>query len=198
MTRFIDFSNQKEEKCVVKEEGAHVFFLYNRSGKLEIEIRKARAKIYVFGVFVGKKQDSFKVQTIQSHLSPASFSELSVKGVFFDESKIDYNGLIRIEKRARGSHAYQKNQNLLMSKSASVESKPVLEILTDDVFCTHGSTTGQPDAEQIFYLQTRGLVEKAGRNLLAKGFLNEVFEKMFDLGVNQNQFKKYKSLIATL
>lgn len=195
MTRFFDISRNKKSRYRVTEQGDHIFFFCNRSGSLEIEVRKPGAKVYILGFFVGRNRDVFRVRTTQRHLSPDSFSELFIKGVFSDEAKFDYNGLIRIEARAKDSHAYQKNQNLLLSGRARVESKPILEIMAKDVFCTHGSTTGKPDPDQIFYLQSRGLDRDRAIQTLAKGFLAEIMEKAVNLGVDPVKLENYSSLI---
>jgi Fe-S cluster assembly protein SufD len=106
----------------------------------------------MFGLFEGKSQDDFQIETVQHHLAQGSTSNLLIKGVFAESSRFDYSGLIRIEKEGQQSHAYQKNQNLLLSPDSFVQSKPFLEILANDVFCTHGSTTGKLNEEQIFYI----------------------------------------------
>lgn len=179
---FTDVNFTKQEKYTIKRKDVFIFFFKNWSGRLEIDIRKPGAKVYIFGVFEGKGQDVFRLKTIQRHSAPDTFSELLVKGVFRGEAKFFYQGLIKIEKAAQRSHAYQKNQNLLLSKNAFVESKPNLEILANDVFCTHGSTTGRLNPESLFYLQSRGLTRKRARNVLTRGFLQEIFEKMENLG----------------
>jgi Fe-S cluster assembly protein SufD len=78
---------------------------------------------------------------------------------------------------AQKINAFQSNGNVLMSDTASVNSKPELEIYADDVKCSHGSTTGQLDEEAVFYLQSRGISERSARNLLVEAFIGEVLEK---------------------
>ena len=86
--------------------------------------------------------------------------------------------MIGLEKSAQKSHAYLKNQNLIMSDKSFVDSRPFLEILANDVFCTHGSTTGRLNEEQIYYLQTRNLEKKQAEDLLIKGFISEILDKI--------------------
>lgn len=169
-----------KEKEVLKfsKSGRYVVFLSNFSGEVRIEIEELGIEVFIFGVYVGKDKDNFSLSTVQHHKVGETVSDLLVKGVFTDESQFFYQGLIRIEKGAQKSHAYQKNQNLMLSSKAFVESRPFLEILANDVFCTHGSTTGRLDREQILYLKMRGINEDKAKLLLVEGFLKEVFDKI--------------------
>lgn len=178
MVTFIDLKKVKKDSLTFTKSGDYVVFMHNLSGKFVFDIRARDVHLDIYGLYVGRMQDEFSVHTIQNHIAPSSVSNLFIKGVFYDYSKFHYQGLIRIEKKARESHAYQKNQNIMASPYAFVESKPYLEILANDVFCTHGSTTGRLNKEQVFYTQTRGLDEKDAQELLINGFLNEVVLKI--------------------
>jgi Fe-S cluster assembly protein SufD len=176
--QFINLNKNKIEKLVFNTAGQYVVFLHNLSGKFIFELTSAGAEVYIYGLFTGKDADKYKIETIQHHKAPSATSNLLIKGVFADESKFDYSGLIRIEKEGQNSHAYQKNQNLILSPGAFVQSKPYLEILANEVFCTHGSTTGKLNSEQVYYLMTRGLSESESKNLLVEGFITEVIDKV--------------------
>lgn len=180
--KFTDVSKEKKDRYLVKTPGKHVFFLHNFSGELNIEVEAKNAEVFIFGIYIGRGADNFKVNTIQNHKVGENVSDLLIKGVFFDESKFIYQGLIRIEKKAQKSNAYQKNQNLIMSPKVFVDSRPFLEILANDVRCTHGSTTGKLDAEQIYYLQSRGLAFASAEKVLIDGFIEDVFNKIEALG----------------
>lgn len=155
--KFIDITKEKKEKYIVSKPGKYVFFVANYSGTVNIEVKSPQAEIFIYGLYIGRGKDNFKLNTIQHHTVGNSISDLLIKGVFFDESKFIYEGLIRIDKRAQKSNAYQKNQNLIMSPNVFVDSRPFLEILANDVRCTHGSTTGKLDEEQLYYLENRGI-----------------------------------------
>lgn len=180
MITFIDLNKQKKEQLVFEKPGEYIVFMHNLSGDFVFEIKAPQVELNIYGLYIGKIQDDFKVHTIQKHISPSSVSNLFIKGVFYDNAKFHYQGLIRIEKDAQKSHAYQKNQNIIMSSMAFVESKPYLEILANDVFCTHGSTTGRLDKEQLFYANARGLNEDKAKDLLIDGFVNEILLKIKD------------------
>ena len=177
MKQFINLNQTKQSRLTFSKAGDYTVYFENLSGDLIFDIATPGVQLNIYGLFIGEGDAEFKVNTFQNHLAPASTSNLLIKGVLFDSSRFYYRGLIRIEKKAQKSHAYQKNQNLMMSKDCFIDSKPYLEILANDVFCTHGSTTGRLDKEQMFYTKTRGLDEKMGEELLVAGFINEIKHK---------------------
>lgn len=178
MVHFINLNEQKKETLTFDKKGKYVVFFRNLSGKFAFELKESGIELYIYGLFTGKNADEFHIETIQHHIAPGSLSDLFIKGVFEDKSKLIYQGLIRIEKSGQQSHAYQKNQNLILSPDAFVDSRPFLEILANDVFCTHGSTTGKLNKDQLFYAKSRGLDEKGAEGLLVNGFVNEIYDKV--------------------
>lgn len=179
MGRFIQIKpGKKDRSYTLSSPGDHVFFLLNASGTLQITLTARNARAHIFGMYVGKNNDQFDIKTVQHHGKGATYSDLLIKGAFFQKARFSYEGLIRIEKGADGAHAYQKNQNLMMSDACYVDSRPFLEILANDVFCTHGSTTGRVNPEELYYLATRGIAKKNAERLLIEGFFGELFERM--------------------
>jgi Fe-S cluster assembly protein SufD len=177
-SKLINLNKEKKEILVFNKPGTYVVFFENLSGEFSFRIEAENVNLEIYGLYVGKGNDQFNIKTIQHHIAPNSFSNLLVKGVFFDQAKFFYRGLVRIEKGAQKSHAYQKNQNLVLSSNVDIDSKPDLEILANDVFCTHGSTTGYLNEEQIFYLKSRGLNDSQAKDLLIEGFVGEIKEKL--------------------
>lgn len=116
-------------------------------------------------------------RTIQEHVAPKTSSDLLFKGAVNDTAHSVYTGLIKIGPDARGTAAYQTNRNLTLSKGAWAESVPNLEIETNDVKCSHASTVGPIDAEQLFYLESRGVPPVEATKLLLAGYFGEVFER---------------------
>ena len=172
----INLNKTKQTKLSFDRPGDYTVYFENLSGELFFDIKASQVNLNIYGVYMGTKKDEFRISTYQNHLAPSSTSNLLIKGVFYDNSKLFYRGLIRIEKEAQKSHAYQKNKNLLLSNNSFVDSKPYLEILANDVFCTHGSTTGRIDREQMFYTKARGLDQEEAEKLLVSGFLNEIYQ----------------------
>ncbi|MDO8496916.1 MAG: SufD family Fe-S cluster assembly protein [bacterium] len=178
MATFINLNTDKREHLVFDTKGEYVVFFHNLSGKFIFEMKARDVTVDIYGLFTGKNNEEYKIETIQHHKAPFSTSNLFIKGVFDDASKLHYKGLIRIEKEGQNSHAYQKNQNLMLSPNVFVESNPYLEILANEVFCTHGSTTGRLNEEEIFYAKSRGLSRGQAKQLLVDGFVNDIMEKI--------------------
>lgn len=176
---FINLNKDKQEHITFDKMGeTYVVLFHNISGTLTFDITAPHIELYIYGLFTGKNSDEFHIETIQRHTAPGALSDLFIKGVFQDMSKFIYQGLIRLEKNAQQSHAYQKNQNLILSPGVFVDSRPYLEILANDVFCTHGSTTGKLSEDQLLYAQTRGLSKETACDMLVQGFIDEVYYKV--------------------
>jgi Fe-S cluster assembly protein SufD len=127
-------------------------------------------------VFGGTKQ-RFEHHTTQHHTAPSTVSDLLVKVAVTDEARSVYSGMIRIEPEAQQANAYQRNQNILLSKTAHADTIPNLEILANDVRCTHGATVAPLDEEQVFYMKARGIAETEAKRLIVQGFLDQVLDR---------------------
>jgi len=180
----INLNQTKEINFNFSKPGDYFVYFYNLSGKYNFNINTSGVNLEIMGTYIGNKKDNFILQTSQNHLVPKSKSNLLIKGVFYDQAKFNYQGLIRIDKNAQKSHAYQKNQNILMSDGCFVSSKPDLEILANDVFCTHSSTTGQLDKDRLLLLQMRSLSKKQAQACLINGFISEIIDKIRIYDVN--------------
>lgn len=176
--KFINLNKTKQTDLVFDKPGDYTVFFQNLSGQLDFKIQSSGVNLNILGLYIGKKTDNFELKTNQYHIAPNSTSNLLIKGVFDDSSKFIYQGLIKIEKSGQKSHAYQKNKNLILSEKVYVDSRPFLEILADDVFCTHGSTTGKINEESLFYIKSRGIRQKAAEQLYVSGFIQEVVDKI--------------------
>jgi Fe-S cluster assembly protein SufD len=120
----------------------------------------------------------FDARTLQDHASPHTTSDLLYKNSLSEKSRVTFGGLIRVEPHAHFTDAYQTVRNLLLSDDAEANSMPGLEILADNVKCSHGATSGQIDEEQLFYLLARGLPKSVAHRLLVIGFLEEVTQRL--------------------
>jgi Fe-S cluster assembly protein SufD len=116
--------------------------------------------------------------TFQEHMAPSTTSDFAFKGALRDKARAVWRGMIRVEEGAQKTNAYQENRNLLLSKTAHADSIPGLEILANDVRCTHGATLGQVDREQLFYLMTRGLTRSEAERLIVRGFFQDVLDRV--------------------
>ena len=132
----------------------------------------------LLAVAVAKHQQEFDARTLQDHISPHTASDLLYKNALDDRARTIFGGLIRVEPHAHFTDAYQKVRNLLLSDDSEANSMPGLEILADNVRCTHGATSGQIEEDQMFYLRSRGIPTKVAQRLLVTGFLDEVIQRL--------------------
>jgi Fe-S cluster assembly protein SufD len=136
------------------------------------------ARSDLLAVAVAQHKQEFDARTLQDHVSPHTASDLLYKNALDDRARTTFGGLIRVEPHAHFTDAYQKVRNLLLSDDAEANSMPGLEILADNVRCTHGATSGQIDEDELFYLRTRGIPVKVAQHLIVVGFLNEVIQRL--------------------
>jgi len=121
--------------------------------------------------------------TVIDHQRPLGTSRQLYKGILTGKSTAVFNGKVFVRREAPKSDATQTNKNILLSKEAVVDTKPQLEIDTDDVKCTHGAAVGQLDPDQLFYLRSRGIGEGEARDILTRGFASEVIDRFEDEAV---------------
>ena len=114
--------------------------------------------------------------SVVRHDAPSCTSRQTVKNVLAGRSRGVFQGRIEVARDAQKTDGYQMNQALLLSPDAEIDSKPELEIFADDVKCSHGATVGELDAEQLFYLRSRGVPENEARAMLVRAFLTEALD----------------------
>jgi Fe-S cluster assembly protein SufD len=124
---------------------------------------------------------------------------MQTKGVLGDESTSIFTGTIHIAEGATKTESHQENRNILLSKKASAQSVPNMEILCDDVICGHGSSVGPIDENLYHYVMSRGITKEKAEKLLIKGFFNEVINKpswnIINSEVASQLFKKYENVL---
>jgi Fe-S cluster assembly protein SufD len=128
------------------------------------------------GLCLGDGKQHFDVQTLQDHIARGAVSDLLYRVAVAGQSRSVYAGLIRVEEGAQKTNAYVQNRNLLLSPVAKADSNPTLEILANDVRCTHGSTAGRIDDNHLFYCQSRGIGREQARRLIVEGFFADVID----------------------
>jgi Fe-S cluster assembly protein SufD len=132
----------------------------------------------IFGVYLMDQEQHIDNQVFVHHAVPDCTSNEMFKGIMDDKATAAFNGHILVDRDAQRTNAFQNNRNMLLTDTASANSKPFLEIYADDVKCSHGATVGQLDHEAMFYLKTRGLCEATARLLLMYAFAGEVINKI--------------------
>ncbi len=132
----------------------------------------------VNGVLFTQENQQLTYNTLQHHEAPHCRSDFLYKAALQDKSRTVWRGMIEVDPRAQKTDGYQRNDNLLLSDEARADSIPGLEILADDVRCTHGSTSGKVDEELIFYAQSRGFTRKEAVRMIVTGFFQQIFDRI--------------------
>jgi Fe-S cluster assembly protein SufD len=136
------------------------------------------AEAQVNGVMFTQGRQHLSYNTHQHHQAPHCRSDLLYKAALQDESRTVWRGMIKVDKPAQRTDAYQRNDNLMLSRTARADSIPGLEIEADDVRCTHGSTSGRVDEQQVFYAMTRGYTRQEAVRMIVEGFFQQVFDRI--------------------
>ena len=152
----------------------------SRKGKVTIENRLAGqgATSRVTGAYFADGDQHLDYDTLQEHEAPHTTSDFAFKGVLRDRATSVWRGMIKVERDAQRTNAYQENRNLLLSPQAHADSIPGLEILANDVRCTHGATISQVNRDELFYCMARGLSREEAQLLIVRGFYQEIFDRI--------------------
>lgn len=141
---------------------------------LEVVLEEEGADCTLNGLFIGAGEQVIDNHTLLDHAVPHGTSRQLYKGILGGRSRGVFRGRVIVRPNAQKTVAYQSNPNLLLTTGARVDSKPQLEIYANDVKCGHGSSIGQLDQDAIFYLRTRALSEPRARQLLTRGFAQQI------------------------
>ena len=143
---------------------------------MEVILEAEFCEAHLYGLYFTKGKSHIDNHTLVDNRKPNCLSNELYKGIMDDESSGVFNGKIYVRPDAQKTNAYQSNKNILLSDTASVNSKPQLEIFADDVKCSHGCTVGKMDEEGLFYLESRGIPEKIAKSLLLFSFAVDILE----------------------
>jgi Fe-S cluster assembly scaffold protein SufB len=144
-------------------------------GDVEINTHAASgARIFVAVCVRVSSENALAINSVQRHESPHAESRIWVRKIVSDEAAATYQGLIHVAEAAVGTVVSQDDKTLLDGQRARAESQPILEVLTNEVSCSHGSALGRVDPQMVWYMQTRGIAVDAARALLYQAFFDEV------------------------
>ena len=148
-------------------------------GKVRMETNLAGEGSHgkVTGAYAGHARQHLDFDTTQEHAAANTVSDLAFRGVLTDRSNAVWRGMIKVDPGAQQTDAFQESRNLLLSKRAHADAIPGLEILANDVRCTHAAAIAQIDPEQVFYLMARGIPRPVATRLVIEGFLAELVER---------------------
>jgi Fe-S cluster assembly protein SufD len=152
----------------------------SKKGKIRIQndLNGPGATSRVTGAYFADGEQHLDYDTFQEHIAPSTESDFKFKGALNETARTVWRGMIRVEPEAQKTNAYQENRNLLLSPDAHADSIPGLEIMANDVRCTHGATLGRVDRNQLFYLMTRGLSRAEAERLIVRGFFQDVLDRI--------------------
>jgi Fe-S cluster assembly protein SufD len=175
-----------QERSVVQRDGSLDWVTLgfgSGNGKvfLETNLAGAGAHTAVTGAYATRGRQHLDFDTLQEHAAPNTTSDLAFRGVLDGRSTAVWRGMIKVDPGAQQTDAFQESRNLLLSKRAHADAIPGLEILANDVRCTHAAAIAQIDRDQLFYLRSHGLPDPVARRLVIEGFLAALVER-FDEG----------------
>ena len=152
----------------------------SKKGKVRIQndLAGQGATSRVTGAYFTDGDQHLDYDTFQEHIAPNTTSDFAFKGALRDRSTAVWRGMIRVEPDAQKTNAYQENRNLMLSPTTHAVPIPGLEIMANDVRCTHGATVGRVDREQLFYLMARGLSRSEAERLIVRGFFEDVLARV--------------------
>jgi Fe-S cluster assembly protein SufD len=152
----------------------------SKKGKIRIQndLSGPGATSRVTGAYFADGDQHLDYDTFQEHMAPSTESDFAFKGALREQAHAVWRGMIRVEEDAQKTNAYQENRNLLLSDSAHADSIPGLEIMANDVRCTHGATIGRVDRNELFYLMTRGLSRAEAERLIVRGFFQDILDRI--------------------
>ncbi|WP_185877365.1 SufB/SufD family protein [Blattabacterium cuenoti] len=176
---------KQENKSICK---VYTFSFYCKKIKNNLNFFSIGKKTssYLYGISILSDSDSINNSTFMKHSSSNSNSYQLYKNILFDNSNSIFDGKITVEKNIKNINAFQKNNNIILSKKSNVYTKPQLKIYSKDVRCTHGCTIGNIHKSELFYLKSRGIPEKESKILLLLSFLDDIIKYIDSL-----KLKKY-------
>jgi Fe-S cluster assembly protein SufD len=170
------------------------------NGKVRMETKLAGpgSEARVTGGYAGGAGQHLDYDTTQEHAAPNTNSDLAFRGVLAAGSTAVWRGMIKVDPGAQQTDAFQESRNLLLSPEAHADAIPGLEILADDVRCTHAAAVAQVDKDQLFYLTSRGLNDEDAKALIIEGFLESLVERLAEGPVRDSISEALETRLAEI
>ena len=165
---------------------------------ISIALRGAGARADLFGLLLAGHGQHVDDHTVIRHAAGETVSNESFRGIIGNRGRGVFNGKVIVDHGCQRIDAQQRNDNLLLGEHAEIDTKPELEIYANDVKCGHGSTVGELDAEQLFYLRARGLSAAEARSVLTAAFAATIVELVADLGLRERVLAQVMARLAAL
>lgn len=169
-------------------------------GKVRMETKLAGpgSEARVTGGYAGGAGQHLDFDTLQEHAAPNTNSDLAFRGVLAAGATAVWRGMIKVDPGAQQTDAFQESRNLLLSPEAHADAIPGLEILADDVRCTHAAAIAQVDKDQLFYLTSRGLNDETAKSLIIEGFLESLVERLAEGPVRDSISEALETRLAEI
>lgn len=177
------------EYCIKKNHKLNFIFIGTdsvRSKKLIFRLNGENSSLNFFGFLTGRADKIFNFSIEAYHKAKNTKSAVHLQSALYDESKVDFKGILNIGSKASFADCYLSHNTLLLSEKARAHTQPVLEILTDDVKAGHGATVGKVSKEDLFYLNTRGIGNKMAGQLLVVGFFEKQLAMIEDVDLRNS------------
>ena len=200
-----EFNKQTHSITIEKarlEGGARLNWSYNATGGaqsknfLYADLNGQNSEAQLKGSYFAGSNQILDIDTQQDHLAPRTKSDLLFKGAANGNGQAVWEGMIYVDPKAQLTDGYQADRNLVLSDDALVKAIPGLEILADDVRCSHGATVGRLDDEELFYLQARGINKVQAERMLVEGFFRGVFDVIPDEKLREELLRNILSKLA--
>jgi Fe-S cluster assembly protein SufD len=165
---------------------------------IAIALRGAGARTALFGLLLAGRGQHVDDHTLIRHAAGATVSSESFRGIIGERGRGVFNGKVVVEPGCQRIDAQQSNDNLLLGEHAEIDTKPELEIYANDVKCSHGSTVGELDSEQLFYLRARGLTDGEARRVLTAAFAATIVERIAHADLRESTLAHVTARLAAL
>lgn len=172
-----------KSSIVLEEDAQYEHWLINLSPAkvnydLQVNLSGKRAQARLRGIFLGQQQAQLSHKVYMNHQADHTATDIRVHGIADERSKVAFDGIIYVKKNTKGVDAHELLKNLLLSNQAEIIAKPILEIYSHEVACTHGASIGDLDADALFYLASRGFSEAEAKAILLKGFATQFLPEL--------------------
>ncbi len=142
--------------------------------EVKVDLCGPGAEAHLKGLYLCKADEKVNFKVVMHHRAPLCKSTQLFNGIAGGEAQVNFHGTIVVAPDAQQTEAYQENHNIVLTEQARVDTKPQLEIYADDVKCSHGATVGQLNADELFYMRSRGIPENEAKTLQMLSFLSPV------------------------
>ena len=179
-------ANEAENCSYLIMEGGHLEFVYlgieanAKNVQLIFDLEGVDAGLDFFGFILGHYQDEFKIKGVSRCLNRKGKTRFDIRSALFDKSKVNFEGEMLIDSDGHESECYLSHKTLLLSDKARTKTVPALEIRANDVKAGHAATLGRLDAQDLFYLKSRGINEQTATQMILKGFYEDLLKEIQD------------------